>query len=177
MNLTIVSKSLLKPVIIVEVYEISSGLSIRDIDIEMITLVIIGNVFIIFNRIETGKLPGHSLDSTYHAINYLLYRLFGNTVCNIVNQIKSGKSLDTIEEPESIKGQEGKYTYMFLLSLNNQTIKDYIQNQTGMELNNQDRAEETKILIDKICLLPMFYKGIPKSVIDKICQRRSSSSP
>ncbi len=86
---------------------------------------------------------------------------------NIVNQLKSGKSLDAIEEPESIKGQEGKYTYLFLLSLNNQTIKDYIQNKTGMELNNQDRAEETKILIDKICLLPMFYKGIPKSVIDK----------
>ena len=36
---------------------------------------------------------------------------------NIVNQIKSGKSLDTIEEPESIKGQEGKYTYMFLCLL------------------------------------------------------------
>ena len=86
---------------------------------------------------------------------------------NIVNQLKSGKQLDMIEEPEIIKGQEGKYTYLFLLSLNSQTVKDYIQNETGMELNNQDRAEETKILIDKICLLPMFYKGIPKSVIDK----------
>lgn len=86
---------------------------------------------------------------------------------NIVNQLKSGKQLDMIEEPEAIKGQEGKYTYLFLLSLNSQTVKDYIQNETGMELNNQDRAEETKILIDKICLLPLFYKGIPKSVIDK----------
>jgi len=86
---------------------------------------------------------------------------------NIIEQLKNGKSLNSIDEPEAIKGQEGKFTYLFLISLNSQTVKDYIQNKTGMELNNQDRAEETKILIDKICILPMFYKGIPKRVVDK----------
>ena len=86
---------------------------------------------------------------------------------SIINQLKSGKSLDTIEEPDSIKGLEGKYTYLFLISLNSQAVKEYIQNKTGIELNNQDRAEETKTFIDKVSLMPLFYKGIPKSVVDQ----------
>ena len=83
-------------------------------------------------------------------------------IINILNQLKEGKTLDTIDMPAEIKGNEGKYSYQFLISLNSPTVKAHIRNVTDINLNDLDRSEENKILIDKISLLPLISVVLPK---------------